>query len=102
MESIIRELIQIESEADALVNEVIDEKNHLDQRIQEKKDSVREAVSKRIEAQIQLLAEAAHRETALKTEEISQNARLGFAALERDYQTNHMKWEAELVNQIIG
>jgi vacuolar-type H+-ATPase subunit H len=102
MEDIIKELIQIESTADTLVNEVIEEQQNLDKLIQEQAESIRARINQRTLENINEMYETARQESSQKIEEINHKSQLWSYYLEESYKKNRGKWEEELINKIIG
>jgi vacuolar-type H+-ATPase subunit H len=102
MENIIKELIQIEEEADELVNAVSDERKNLKARISEKAEAINAEINQRTLEEINKMYERGHDESSKKIAEINARSQHWFSSLEKSYQLNRDAWEAEIVKKIIG
>ncbi|MDR1537913.1 MAG: hypothetical protein LBU32_07940 [Clostridiales bacterium] len=102
MENVIQELLQIELEANELVNAVVDEKRHLKERIAKMAESVKSEINQRTLETITKMYEAEHIESSQKISEINRKSQAWMSSLEKSYQQNRAKWEDDIVKKIIG
>ena len=102
MENIIKELMQIESNADTLITSARDEMKHLDKYMHEKEVEIKESIYNQTTEHINRLQMEANRESQMKIIEIKQNSDVMIAELEKLFEQNRSQWEADVFNQIIG
>jgi len=102
MENIIKELIQIESKTDTIIAEAREELKLLDKTLRAREAEIRGNIDKQTDEKISKLNETAKMEAARKITEIKQNSGFLTASLEKLFEQNRSKWEADIVNRIIG
>ena len=102
MDNIIKELIQIESKADTIITEVREEMKRMDDEMRKKEKEIRASIDSRTSETVNTLVDGANRESARKIAEIKQNSNSMTVSLEKLFEQNRSKWEADIVNQIIG
>jgi len=102
VDSIIRELIQIESEADSRINGAREEMDRLDDEMRKKEAEIREDIERKTAGELKKLSESAEKEAEREILRIKQQTERAIADLEALYKQNRSRWEAEIVNQIIG
>ena len=102
MENIIKELIRIENEAEALIIEAQNNKKHFDEHMREKEIEIRKEIDEQASEQINKIDREAHQESSQKIAEINQMTDYRIASLKKMYEQNRLQWEADIVNYVIG
>ena len=101
LKNIINELIQIESGADAAIEEVREEMKHMDEAARKREARIRADINNRVTEKVDKLHEEANKESTRKIAEIKQNSDSMTASLEELFEQNRLKWEADIVNQVL-
>ena len=102
MDNIIKELIQIESEADSRITDAREKMGRLDEQMRKKETEIRESIDRQTTEQLKKLSDDADKESVQEIAKIKQHTEQTIEDLEKLYEQNRSHWEADIVNQIIG
>ena len=101
MEKIIEELTLIESSARSVIEGALAQRDQLKEKIADKTGDIVKAQEARADSEIRLARDRAARETAEALAGISVTSQKWFSSLEKQYEQNHGRWEAEIYDSII-
>ena len=102
MDSILKELIQIEGKADSRITDARGEMDNLGEQMLIKEAEIRETIKRQTDDQLKNLSEAADRDSIQEIARIKRQTEHMIKDLEKLFEQNRSHWEADIVNQIIG